>query len=537
MDATTQAVTYRRSDPFGNVRGSAPAKWTGDHGFVGGIESDITGLTHLGARDYDPTTGRFVSLDPVLELTDPQQVNGYSYAAGNPVTGADPDGLMNDSSHVGGSGIVCDGYCQADEDLSSYCGAYKSAGSSCDHGSPTPQAVLSGKRQKTSGLSKWLDMFTGSAGKSVMGGIKDFFDGKAEKSAFDTFNDMVACADGVHCEAAVKDTKDSLASLKDAYKQARDGHSAQVLGTLVGALLLAWVTDKVMPDLGIGKKAPGGCSFSPDTQVLMGGGKTEPIGKIKPGEQVEAADPDTGKHKKAEKVTATWINHDDDLVDLTIDTGKGRASVLHTTSQHPFWDDTVRKWLPAAELTPGHALETATDTHVRLAGKAAHPGTVDMYNLTVNELHTYYVLAGTTPVLVHNTDGGICDLNDGYLYRGLAKGHHEYDAAAEGRAVPRGTSTDIDAHSDGNATDTIYTSWSDDPEVAQFGAENLGDDYVGEGVMLRVRVEGIDPSRVIQIHGTQYERFFEDEHLISGEVLADDISTDFGETWSPVRRQ
>jgi hypothetical protein len=28
-----------------------------------------------------------------------------------------------------------------------------------------------------------------------------------------------------------------------------------------------------------------------------------------------------------------------------------------------------------------------------------------MYNLTVEQLHTYYVLAGTTPVLVHNACG------------------------------------------------------------------------------------------------------------------------------------
>jgi hypothetical protein len=76
--------------------------------------------------------------------------------------------------------------------------------------------------------------------------------------------------------------------------------------------------------------------------------------------------------------------------------------------------------------------------------------------------------------LLHNTDGDLCDLNDGYLYRGLAKERHKYNAATEGRAAPRGTSTDIDAHACGNATDGIYTSWSDDPEVAQFGAENLG---------------------------------------------------------------
>jgi hypothetical protein len=28
-----------------------------------------------------------------------------------------------------------------------------------------------------------------------------------------------------------------------------------------------------------------------------------------------------------------------------------------------------------------------------------------MYNLTVDQLHTYYVLAGATPVLVHNSNG------------------------------------------------------------------------------------------------------------------------------------
>ncbi|MGW1910842.1 hypothetical protein ACWCQS_08965 [Streptomyces sp. NPDC002076] len=107
--------------------------------------------------------------------------------------------------------------------------------------------------------------------------------------------------------------------------------------------------------------------------------------------------------------------------------------------------------------------------------------------------------------------------------------------------MPRETSTDIHGHSGGNLTDTNFTLWSDDPEVAEFGAQNLGDNWVGEGVMLRIRVANIDPaigpSRNIQVHGTEYESFFEDEHLIVSEVLADDISFDFGQTWSPVRRR
>ncbi|WP_405585472.1 RHS repeat-associated core domain-containing protein [Streptomyces sp. NBC_01190] len=116
IDATTQAVVFRRTDAFGNTRGQDPdTTWSGDHGFVGGVQDDTTGLTHLGARDYDPTTGRFVSLDPVLELTDPQQINGYSYAANNPVTGADPSGLMLAPAVGGGGSEDCDASCGAND--------------------------------------------------------------------------------------------------------------------------------------------------------------------------------------------------------------------------------------------------------------------------------------------------------------------------------------------------------------------------------------------------------------------------------------
>ncbi|WP_234042379.1 RHS repeat-associated core domain-containing protein [Streptomyces marianii] len=91
IDAATQAVSRRHMQPFGETRGTQPAQWTGDKGFVGGTQ-DPTGLTHLGAREYDPTTGRFISADPIADLKDPQQINGYAYSNNNPVTFADPDG-------------------------------------------------------------------------------------------------------------------------------------------------------------------------------------------------------------------------------------------------------------------------------------------------------------------------------------------------------------------------------------------------------------------------------------------------------------
>ncbi|WP_234334925.1 putative adhesin [Streptomyces sp. NRRL S-118] len=91
IDAATQVVTRRHIQPFGETRGTQPTTWAGDKGFVGGTE-DPTGLTHLGAREYDATTGRFISADPVADLKDPQQVNGYAYSNNNPITFADPDG-------------------------------------------------------------------------------------------------------------------------------------------------------------------------------------------------------------------------------------------------------------------------------------------------------------------------------------------------------------------------------------------------------------------------------------------------------------
>jgi len=88
----SKAITVRRLDPFGNPRGTTPTSWPGDHGFLG-KPTDTTGLTAVGARYLDPTLGRFISVDPVMDLADPQQWNAYSYANNNPTTYSDPTGL------------------------------------------------------------------------------------------------------------------------------------------------------------------------------------------------------------------------------------------------------------------------------------------------------------------------------------------------------------------------------------------------------------------------------------------------------------
>ncbi|MEV5194721.1 RHS repeat-associated core domain-containing protein [Streptomyces clavifer] len=93
VDATTQAITRRYTKPFGESRGAAPSAWPDDKGFLGKPADADTGLTHIGAREYDPATGRFLSVDPVLAPDDHESLNGYAYANNTPVTKSDPTGL------------------------------------------------------------------------------------------------------------------------------------------------------------------------------------------------------------------------------------------------------------------------------------------------------------------------------------------------------------------------------------------------------------------------------------------------------------
>ncbi|MEU5986250.1 ricin-type beta-trefoil lectin domain protein, partial [Streptomyces sp. NPDC047434] len=87
------SVRIRKQDAFGNERGTAVANLQNHKGFLGKTKDDASGYQPLGERLYDPVVGRFLSADPVLDLNDPLQSNGYTYAHNNPVTFSDPSGL------------------------------------------------------------------------------------------------------------------------------------------------------------------------------------------------------------------------------------------------------------------------------------------------------------------------------------------------------------------------------------------------------------------------------------------------------------
>ncbi|MFJ5780226.1 RHS repeat-associated core domain-containing protein [Streptomyces sp. NPDC093094] len=107
MEAGTFALTKRYTTPFGAPRGTNPSTWPDDKAFLGKPADSTTGLTHIGAREYDPITGQFISVDPLLELDKHQTLNGYSYAAQSPLTHSDPSGMGLACGGAGGEEEGC----------------------------------------------------------------------------------------------------------------------------------------------------------------------------------------------------------------------------------------------------------------------------------------------------------------------------------------------------------------------------------------------------------------------------------------------
>ncbi|WP_370087694.1 ricin-type beta-trefoil lectin domain protein [Streptacidiphilus sp. MAP12-16] len=106
VNASTLAVTHRYYDPYGNPRGASPSTWISadeNHGFLGQPQDTTSGLNLLGARNYDPVQGRFLTPDPLFQAGDPNQMGGYTYAADNPASGSDPNGLQYNGGDGGGT--------------------------------------------------------------------------------------------------------------------------------------------------------------------------------------------------------------------------------------------------------------------------------------------------------------------------------------------------------------------------------------------------------------------------------------------------
>ncbi|GAB6903376.1 hypothetical protein JCM9957A_64680 [Kineosporia succinea] len=401
-------ATRRRMLPFGEDRGTAPASWPGDKGFLGGTK-DNTGLTHLGAREYDPKLGRFVSVDPVMDLTKPDQWNGYSYANDNPVTLSDPSGLSPCTPDDGPDCMVgSNGKAQSRKEYekkksgasssSSNSSGASSGSSSRGVSSPTnvwygpPKMVIDPTparipvTDKAHHSNPWA-----SFGKGVLSFAGEMVGAQAAKKCFST--------------GGKEGCTEAKLAIMPGMGPAKKGWA---FGKGVGKRLKFWNKAPKPAAAGneaaeLGSKVAARCvdSFSGTTLVLMADGSRKKIQDIEVGDKVLATAPETGQDT-SRSVTAVMIHHDTDLTDLKIRDGEGRISVVHTTQEHPFWESGEGAWTRAGKLQPGDLLSSPSGDSPRVEGATSFSGSTRMYNLSVAKIHTFYVVAGSTPVLVHN---------------------------------------------------------------------------------------------------------------------------------------
>ena len=165
-------------------------------------------------------------------------------------------------------------------------------------------------------------------------------------------------------------------------------------------------------------------SFAADTPVATPTG-AQPIGTLSVGDTVLAVDGANGK-VIAEPVQHVFINHDDNLLDVTLTTSDPHTSpsttkqqqadvaahgsqapptdeILHTTTEHPFLTVELG-WVNAQDLKPGEHVRRLDGTVGVVVGTQVVAGVAVRYNLTVANEHTYAV--GTGQWVVHNCGFG-----------------------------------------------------------------------------------------------------------------------------------
>ncbi|SIO85231.1 YD repeat protein [Nocardiopsis sp. JB363] len=495
VNARTGEATHRHMTAFGTQRGST-GNWPAERGFANGTIDASTGLTQIGARAYDSALGRFISVDPVLDVTDHQQMHGYAYANNSPVTYTDPDGrasyLIVDGvnpdtgrpliyspvqrngkhywySHSDGKAIRSTANGAVVEqwyNVTPMRTTAKQRQYMREH--QAQQAVLRQQRQaqmeKAEAKQKLIKAATGLAQL-----VADELGITAGLECF-TSGDLGACG-----ETAVNVALMFVGGLpaKIAAKYGLRWGKAAELGRRISALggeLIDGIKGLNRANRKLDNvSCPIGNSFVPGTAVVMANGSPKPIEDVDIGEKVLATDPETGE-QSARTVLATIVGSGSKaLVQITIDptserdapegdeAGSGEESegvpgpveagdVIVATDGHPFWVPDLGLWVDAIDLAPGMWLQTSSGTWVQVSAIEAWTATATVHNLTVQGVHTYHVAAGSLDVLNHNCNRAGLDFTDAERQKvydaNAARNGGDYKCDYCGQTVERRASRD-----------------------------------------------------------------------------------------------
>ncbi|TGM89382.1 polymorphic toxin-type HINT domain-containing protein, partial [Leptospira licerasiae] len=120
------------------------------------------------------------------------------------------------------------------------------------------------------------------------------------------------------------------------------------------------------------------------------------IETLKIGDEVFAFDEESGQ-KVTRKVTETFINQTTTILKIT----DSKGEVIETTWNHPFYI-AAGMWVKAKDLMVGDEFLTIDGKEIKVASIQESIRDEKVYNLEVEDAHTYYV--GKDGVLVHNAE-------------------------------------------------------------------------------------------------------------------------------------
>jgi Pretoxin HINT domain len=140
--------------------------------------------------------------------------------------------------------------------------------------------------------------------------------------------------------------------------------------------------------------------FAPGTMVLMADRSVKAIEEITEGDYVLTDDPMDGEGPHSQRVTGVLHSSARRIVRIAVTSVD--AGELLATGHHPFW--TSRGWVNAEDLTTADFLNGDHGERIQISSIAFESRETKTFNLSVEKEHTFFVLVGQQPVLVHNTD-------------------------------------------------------------------------------------------------------------------------------------
>ncbi|NMO57749.1 hypothetical protein HH310_42125 [Actinoplanes sp. TBRC 11911] len=395
--------------------------------YTGAYQDSTSGKGNyfLRARNYDPGTGRFDSRDAMPTGTG--ATSAYPYASNNPLAFSDPTGMVLDAGPTA-SAAAAPAPVQgpSPEDL---------AKANQLQSKSTLDVILEAGGQilmEFLGINDILNCLKGdlvACVSMVVGALPwgkifkakkiaeaIFKAGKAVVTFFQELKWARAIIKGAEdaakaakqaAAAAAKAAADKAAAARAAAERAAKKAAAEAQAK--AKALAAKAKAKTKKEAGGGSGCPPH-SFVAGTAVLLADGTSKPIEQVEPGETVVATDPETGETVDRQVTHTIRTDDDEQFVDVTVTGSDGEQHTITTTDHHPFWSQTRKAWVDAVDLRKGELLRTAAGTYVQLSAVRSYENQERTYDLTVDDLHTYYVVAGTTPVLVHNVGPTECQL-------------------------------------------------------------------------------------------------------------------------------